>query len=118
MCAVVAIMDDNERRLCARANIGKWFVYFFSYFDYAKSYECLTEAEEQAKGFADITSRVYLNFGAMYQTMAEQSKDKKTLNKALAYCLTPRSGMRTEAPMLTASTARMNTSELTAPIST
>lgn len=32
-------MDDNERRLCARANIGKWLVYFFSYFDYAKSYE-------------------------------------------------------------------------------
>lgn len=31
-------MDDNERRLCARANIGKWFVYFFSYFDYAKSW--------------------------------------------------------------------------------
>lgn len=38
MCAVVAIMDDNERRLYARANIGKWFVYFFSYFDYAKSW--------------------------------------------------------------------------------
>lgn len=78
-------MGDEERRECARAYIGKWYVYFFCFFDYAKSYESLSEAERLASGFPEVTSRVYLNFGAMYQTMAEQGKDQKTLRKALAY---------------------------------
>ncbi len=78
-------MNDKDRRDCARAYIGKWYVYFFCFFDYAKSYECLSKAEELSEDFPDVTSRIYLNFGAMYQTMAEQGKDKKTLRKALAY---------------------------------
>lgn len=78
-------MGDEERKLCARANIGKWYVYFFCFFDYAKSYESLSKAEELCSGFPKETARVYLNFGAMYQTMAEQGKDQKTLRKALDY---------------------------------
>lgn len=78
-------MGDKEREFCARANIGKWYVYFFCFFDYAKSYESLSKAEELVSGFPKETARVYLNFGAMYQTMAEQGKDQKTLRKALDY---------------------------------
>lgn len=78
-----ADMNDDERQLCARAYIGKWYAYFFCYFDYSKSYESLTKAKELAEGFDDIMSRVWLNFGAMYQTMAEQGKDKNTLKRAL-----------------------------------
>ena len=78
-------MSDEERRNCARAYIGKWYVYFFCFFDYAKSYESLSRAEELSEGLPGLASRIYLNFGAMYQTMAEQGKDKKTLRKALGY---------------------------------
>lgn len=78
-------MGDKEREFCARANIGKWYVYFFCFFDYAKSYESLSKAEELCSGFPRETARVFLNFGAMYQTMAEQGKDQKTLRKALDY---------------------------------
>lgn len=78
-------MGDKERELCARANIGKWYIYFFCFFDYAKSYESLSKAEELCSGFPRETARVFLNFGAMYQTMAEQGKDQKTLRKALDY---------------------------------
>ena len=78
-------MGDKEREFCARANIGKWNVYFFCFFDYAKSYESLSKAEELCSGFPRETARVFLNFGAMYQTMAEQGKDQKTLRKALDY---------------------------------
>lgn len=78
-------MGDKEREFCARANIGKWYVYFFCFSDYAKSYESLSKAEELCSGFPRETARVFLNFGAMYQTMAEQGKDQKTLRKALDY---------------------------------
>lgn len=78
-------MSDEDRKVCARAYIGKWYIYFFCFFDYAKAYESLAKAEELCNGFPRETARVYLNFGAMYQTMAEQGKDRKTLRKALSY---------------------------------
>lgn len=78
-------MSKQEHRDCVRANIGKWYVYFFCFFDYAKSYESLSKAEELSKNMPEAISRIYLNFGAMYQTMAEQGKDHKTLRKALSY---------------------------------
>lgn len=37
-------MSKQQRRDCVRANIGKWYVYFFCFFDYAKSYESLSKA--------------------------------------------------------------------------
>lgn len=76
-------MSKQQRRDCVRANIGKWYVYFFCFFDYAKSYESLSKAEELSTDMPEAISRIYLNFGAMYQTMAEQGKDQKTLRKAL-----------------------------------
>ena len=78
-------MSKQQRRDCVRANIGKWYVYFFCFFDYAKSYESLSKAEELSTDMPEAISRIYLNFGAMYQTMAEQGKDQKTLRKALSY---------------------------------
>ncbi len=78
-------LDNAEKRLCAQAYIGKWYVYFFCFFDYSKSYESLAKAEEIAKQFRDIMPRIYLNFGCMYQTLAEQGKDTRLDTLALNY---------------------------------
>lgn len=64
---------------------GKWYVYFFCYFDYTKSYESLKRALELCDECHHSKSRVYLNFGCMYQTMSEQSHDRKLDEKAFSY---------------------------------
>ena len=56
-------MSKQQRRDCVRANIGKWYVYFFCFFDYAKSYENLSKAEELSTDMPEAIFRIYLNFG-------------------------------------------------------
>lgn len=77
--------NDRGRRLCAKGYIGKWYVYFFYFFDYYKAYESLCAAKEMAEGSDSETTRVLLNFGCMYQAIAEQTQDKHTLQQALGY---------------------------------
>lgn len=74
-----------DRETGARGYIGKWYVYFFSFFDYYKAYESLCHAEELSRGYDDGMVRVLLNFGCMYQTLSEQTKDTKTRQQASDY---------------------------------
>lgn len=74
-----------DRETGARGYIGKWYVYFFSFFDYYKAYESLCHAEELSRGYDDGMVRVLLNFGCMYQTLSEQTKDTKTRQQAFDY---------------------------------
>jgi AraC-like DNA-binding protein len=78
-------LPDKEMRQIVAGYIGKWYVYFFCYFDYSKAFESLSKAEELARKFPDITPRIYLNFGCMYQTLAEQGKDVRQDSLALDY---------------------------------
>ena len=73
-----------DRETGARGYIGKWYVYFFSFFDYYKAYESLCHAEELSRGYDDGMVRVLLNFGCMYQTLSEQTKDTKTRHLPLS----------------------------------
>ncbi|MGM9687719.1 MAG: helix-turn-helix domain-containing protein [Alloprevotella sp.] len=88
--------DQSEKRLSSVAYAGKWYVYFFHYFDYSKAYENLQRSYEIAVENGDELQRIYLNFGCMYQTIAEQSGDlrpcrqaaefyEKSFNEALAH---------------------------------
>ncbi len=78
-------LAESEREYVIEAFNGKWFIYFFTFFDYPKSYECLMRAEELCNEFGQNKCRVYLNFGCMYQTLAEQSNDDKLNRHALNY---------------------------------
>ena len=42
-------LPPEERHHTIIAQVGKWYVYFFRYFDYSKSYESLQRAYELAK---------------------------------------------------------------------
>ncbi len=75
--------DRAERRELCEAYMGLWMVYFFSYFDYSKSFDYLEKSKQAAEGIDDILPRVYLNYGNMYQTMAAQWKDDNLNRKAV-----------------------------------
>lgn len=78
-------LPPEERHHTIIAQVGKWYVYFFRYFDYSKSYESLQRAYELAKMNGEQLQRIYLNYGCMYQTIAEQSGDMKPNRKAADY---------------------------------
>lgn len=78
-------LSKQEKFQCARGYIGKWYVYFFCYFDYSQAYENLSRAQELAHESGKGMGRVLLNFGCMYQTISEQSRDLKPDSLALDY---------------------------------
>lgn len=78
-------MNDEERHLLMSAYTGRWFVYFFHYFDYSQAYDNLSHAQELAEEIHKGIGRVLLNFGCMYQTISEQSGDLKPDSLALDY---------------------------------
>ena len=78
-------MSKKDKMLCVDANIGKWYVYFFTHFDYNKSYESLVKAKDIAFSINAKVAQINMNFGCMYQTIAEQSKDKQLYSTAYTY---------------------------------
>lgn len=79
-------MTSKEDRHCLTvAYIGKWFVYFFHFFDYSKAYENLQHAYELAEKSGDGLARIQLNFGCMYQTISEQSGNERSARQAMDY---------------------------------
>lgn len=78
-------LSDEEKRLCATGYIGRWYVYFFCYYDYSKAYESLSHAEEIAREEPQLLPRVLLNFGCMYQTLGEQGNDLQQHRRAFDY---------------------------------
>lgn len=62
-----------------------WYIYFFHYYDYIKSNEILKESLNVCQERKLNGAWVYLDFGFMYQMIAEQSTDKSLYGKALEY---------------------------------
>lgn len=79
-------MSNKEKQQCCVAFIGKWYTFFFLYFDHAKSMEALTRAQEiNEEIHGTYQARIDLNYGCMYQTLAEQGEDNKQYTLALDY---------------------------------
>lgn len=78
-------MSLQEKQNVMIGYIGRWYVYFFEFFDYEKSYANLLQAKRIAEETGRGLSRINLNFGCMYQMMAEQSGNGQLKNKALAF---------------------------------
>lgn len=70
-------MNDTDKRRCIEAFIGKWYVLFFHYYDYARAYESLSKAEDIARNEHDLLPNIWLSFGCMFQALAEQGKEQK-----------------------------------------
>lgn len=78
-------MTVDEKKDVMSGYIGRWYVYFFEYFDYEKSYSNLLQAKHIAEEIGQGLARINLNFGCMYQMMAEQSSNIQLKEKALSY---------------------------------
>ena len=91
---IVANRYDSNASIAAkqktvRACLGKWYVYFFYYFDHSKSFESISRAEEICHELGNdgqlLMPRIYLNYGCMYETLAEQSREDSLNTKAIHY---------------------------------
>lgn len=80
-----ANLSKEEQRLASVAYISKWYLYFFTYFDYAKAFENLSAAQDISKHTGREQARILLNFGCMYQTLAEQNDNADLNRKAYDY---------------------------------
>ncbi len=78
-------MDRHDKEMTMNGYIGRWYVYFFKFFNYEKSYESLLKAKHIAEDINCGLAHIDLNFGCMFQTLAEQCKDKPLKEKALNY---------------------------------
>lgn len=78
-------LDKAEKRLCAKANIGLWNVYFYYYYDIARQYDHLCKAESILQSMDEENASLYLDFGAFYQNMSPKNKDKRLDGKAMEY---------------------------------
>lgn len=85
----VANADIAERRDIAHAYINKWFLYFFHFFDHSKAFDNIEHAsaiiEEMGDEGKDDRAVLYLNYGCMYETLAEQSRDDSLNLQAMQY---------------------------------
>lgn len=81
--------SNAEKLLYAKAFMGKWYLYFFYFFDNSKSYESINQAkdilEEIGADGEPQLPRVYLNLGCMFETLAEQSRDDSLNIRAMEY---------------------------------
>lgn len=75
----------EEIRLKTTAYIGKWYVYFFHFYDYSNAVENLQQAHELVKENDGDLPRILLNYGCMYQTISEQSDAAKPGRQAFYY---------------------------------
>lgn len=78
-------IDNDEKFQTMVANVGKWYIYFFEYYDYVNAFKSISTAHEISKEIGRSDSRIMLNYGCMYQTLAEQSEDPKLMEQALDY---------------------------------
>lgn len=78
-------IEDNEKLQTMIANVGKWYIFFFEYYDHVNAFKAISTAHEISKEIGRSDSRIMLNYGCMYQTLAEQSEDTELMKKALDY---------------------------------
>ena len=76
-------LEDQQRTL--NACLRLWTIYFYGYYDYPKCFEYLAKAREIAKATGESDPLIYLDLGAMYQTIAEESSNLELNRKALEY---------------------------------
>ena len=64
--------DESSQAILAEAYMLLWELNLYYYSDYAEMFTALYQAEEIYRRLRKDLSRVYLNFGILYQTIAEQ----------------------------------------------
>lgn len=81
--------DDNagtaDKRRMIETCMHLWSIYFYTFYDYPKCFEYIAKARDIAQSSGLKYPTIYLSFGAMYQTIAEESHNMPLNRKALDY---------------------------------
>lgn len=75
----------EEKQHAMEACLRLYSMYFYAYYDYPKCFEYLSRAKEIAESIGRPDPRIYLGFGAMYQTISEETRNRGLDSKALHY---------------------------------
>lgn len=75
----------EEMQLSLEACLRLYKMYFYVYYDYPKCFEYLSRAKEIAAFIGRPDPRVFLLFGAMYQTVSEETHSHPLDAKAMRY---------------------------------
>ena len=81
-------MSRDEKIAVLKAQGMKSFVYLFRYYDYAKAYDCLLHAQEIADETHFVSPSIALDFGHIFSSFGDQTRDRETREKALGYMRT------------------------------
>ena len=85
MAARKAAPKGSSADTHAKAMLGQWRIYFFYYYDYAKAYSSLSDADGTAGCSHKVKAAVLAAFGNMYQTFYSYSSDPQLGHKATDY---------------------------------
>lgn len=108
-------IDDDEKFQTMIANVGKWYVYFFEYYDHVNAFKALSTAHQISREIGRSDSRIMLDYGCMYQTLAEQSEDPRLLEQALDYYAKAfKIGLEKDSDLTTANMAFSNIVQINA----
>lgn len=78
-------MSRDEKIAVLKAQGMRAFVYLFRYYDYAKAYDCLLHAQEIADEVSYVSPSLSLDFGHIFSTIGDQTRDRGARQKALGY---------------------------------
>lgn len=74
-----------EKQMMIETCMHLWSIYFYTFYDYPKCFEYIAKARDVATSIHQANPQIYLSFGAMYQTIAEESHNNALNQKALDY---------------------------------
>jgi AraC-like DNA-binding protein len=79
-------MSIADKKYCARAYMGVWFItFFYYYYDYAKAYESLLKASDICRENHIEIPMLYVDLGCVYQTVFDQNNDYASAIKAISF---------------------------------
>lgn len=78
-------MSKDECLITAKAYEGMWSAYFLAYSNFSKAYDCTQQEIAILRKLGIERPRVYLDLGALYQTVGDLTHDKESGKRALGY---------------------------------
>ena len=78
-------MSRDEKIATMIAQGMRSYIYMFRYYDYAKAYDCLLHAQEIADEVNYVSPGLSIEFGNIFGTIGDKTRDRATQEKALGY---------------------------------
>lgn len=78
-------MNEYEKKQCAEACMRLWEIYFYKFYDYPKCFDYLSRALDIANENDFKMPEIFLGFGCMYTTIADETNNRELRQRSLDY---------------------------------